>query len=308
MNLSSIIEESKTVQKEAFIEVLEKAVDSIQAESGKFGNQTVEDGLVHLEPVGEGVVIGDLHGDLKSLTTILERNSFMEKLEESKNTTVVFLGDYGDRGKSSVEVYYMVLKLKLSFPQKIILLRGNHEGPKDLMASPHDMPMQFKTRFGEDWRAAYIKIRELHAYLYNAVLVRERYVMVHGGLPSQINSIKDLARAHLTHPKTAFLEDLLWSDPSEYVKWIEPSPRGAGHLFGKKVTIQAIEKLKIRMLIRGHEPCEEGFKTNHDGKVLTLFSMKGVAPYFNQHGAFLHLPLSRKFDSVEQLLPWITKF
>jgi hypothetical protein len=307
MNLSSIIEESKTVQKEAFIEVLEKAIDLIQAESGKFGNQTVEEGLVHLEPVGEGVVIGDLHGDLKSLTTVLNRSGLMEKLEESKNTAVVFLGDYGDRGKSSVEVYYAVLKLKLGFPQKIILLRGNHEGPEDLMASPHDMPMQFQMRFGKDWRAAYVKIRELHASLYSIVLVRERYVMVHGGLPSKINSIKDLARAHLTHPKTTFLEDLLWSDPSEYIEWDEPSPRGAGHLFGKKVTKQTLEKLNVRMLIRGHEPCEEGFKTNHNGKVLTLFSMKG-APYFNQHGAFLHLPLSRIFDCAEQLFPWISKF
>ena len=307
MNLSSVIEESKTVQKEAFIEVLERAIDLIKAEGGKFGNQTVEDGLVHLEPVGEAFVIGDLHGDLISLTTILKRNDLMEKLKESKNTTVVFLGDYGDRGKSSVEVYYVVLKLKLSFPQKIILLRGNHEGPKDLMASPHDLPMHFQMRFREDWRAVYAKTRELHASLYNIVLVRERYAMVHGGLPSQINSVKDLALAHLTHPKTAFLEDMLWSDPSECIEWVEPSPRGAGHLFGKEVTIQAIEKLNVRMLIRGHEPCEEGFKTNHDGKVLTLFSMKGE-PYFNQHGAFLHLPLSRKFDNAEQLLPWISKF
>jgi hypothetical protein len=307
MNLSSIIEESKTAQKEAFIEVLEKVIDLIRARSGRFGNQTVEDGLVHLEPVGEGFVIGDLHGDLKSLTTILKRSCLEEKLEESKNTAVVFLGDYGDRGKSSVGVYYVVLKLKLSFPQKIILLRGNHEGPEDLMASPHDMPMQFQMRFGKDWRAAYAKVRELHSYLYNMVLVQERCVMVHGGLPSRFNSVRDLARAHLTHPKTAFLEDLLWSDPSEHIEWVEPSPRGAGHLFGKKVTMQAIEKLNARLLIRGHEPCEEGFKTNHNGKVLTLFSMKG-APYFNQHGAFLHLPLSRKFDSAEQLLPWITKF
>ena len=234
MNLSSIIEESKTVQKEVFIEVLEKAIDLIQAESGRFGNQTVEDGLVHLEPVGEGLVIGDLHGDLKSLTTILKRSGLMEKLEESENTAVVFLGDYGDRGRSSAEVYYVILKLKLSFPQKIILLRGNHEGPEDLMASPHDMPVQFQMRFGKDWRAAYQKIRELHSYLYNIVLVRERYVMVHGGLPSKINSIKDFARAHLTHPKIALLEDLLWSDPANTLSGLNHPLEGQGISSGKK--------------------------------------------------------------------------
>jgi protein phosphatase len=60
-------------------------------------------------------------------------------------------------------------------------------------------------------------------------------------------------------------------------------------------------------LIRGHEPCEEGFKLNHDGKVLTLFSRKG-SPYFNAYGAYLQLPLSEKIESAEQLVPWIHKF
>jgi protein phosphatase len=147
----------------------------------------------------------------------------------------------------------------------------------------------------------------LWAYLYNAVLVEERYLIVHGGLPSNISSIQDLARAHITHPEQEFLEDLLWSDPSDAVQDVYPSPRGAGKLFSKKVTENALKKVNAKILIRGHEPCEEGFKINHDGKVLTLFSRKG-SPYFNEHGAYLDLPLSERFESAEQLLPWIHKF
>jgi hypothetical protein len=41
--------------------------------------------------------------------------------------------------------------------------------------------------------------------------------------------------------------------------------------------------------------------------VLTLFSRKG-APYFNAYGAYLQLPLSRKFQNARQLVPWIHKF
>jgi diadenosine tetraphosphatase ApaH/serine/threonine PP2A family protein phosphatase len=186
-------------------------------------------------------------------------------------------------------------------------LRGNHEGPEDLMASPHDLPLQFQVTFKDNWKTVYAKTRELFACLYNAVLVEERYLMVHGGLSSNIDSVQDLAHANKTHPEQDFLEDLLWSDPNDTARDVLYSPRGAGKLFGKSVTEKVLRKLNVKILIRGHEPSAEGFKLNHDGKVLTLFSRKG-APYFNAYGAYLQLPLSEKFESAEQLVPWIHKF
>ena len=307
VNLSSIIKESLTVNGDDFVKIVENAINLLHEESGKIGNLTISGRFVKLEPVGEAVVVGDLHGDLESLTSILNGNSFTQRMTKSKDATLVFLGDYGDRGAHSAEVYYTVLRLKLAFPEQVILVRGNHEGPEDLMASPHDLPMQFQYRFKEKWMEAYGKTRELWAYLLNAVLVEERYLMVHGGLSPKTISIQDFAHAHMTHPEQEFLEDLMWSDPSDTVQDVCPSPRGAGQLFGKKVTENALKKVNAKILIRGHEPCEEGFKINHDGKVLTLFSRRG-APYFNEHGAYLDLPLSEKFENATQLLPWIHKF
>jgi diadenosine tetraphosphatase ApaH/serine/threonine PP2A family protein phosphatase len=306
-NLSLIVKESLTVQSDSFVKIVERTIDLLRGESGRLGNLNVSERLVKLEPLGEALVIGDLHGDLDSLVSILKSSGFTQKMTKRKDAILIFLGDYGDRGAYSAEAYYTVLKLKLAFPEQIVLLRGNHEGPEDLMASPHDLPMQFQIRFKEKWRTAYSKIRELFAYLYNAVLVEERYLMVHGGLSPNINSIQDLAHAKMTHPEQEFLEDLLWSDPNDMVKEVLYSPRGAGKLFGKSVTEKVLRKLNVKILIRGHEPCEEGFKFNHDGKVLTLFSRKG-APYFNTYGAYLQLPLSEKIKNVTQLVPWIHKF
>jgi len=307
VNLSLIVKESLAVQSADFVKIVERTSDLLRGESGKIGNLNVSERLVKLEPLGEAVVIGDLHGDLESLVSILESSGFTQKMARRKDAILIFLGDYGDRGAYSAEVYYAVLTLKLAFPEQIVLLRGNHEGPEDLLASPHDLPMQFQFRFKEKWKTAYSKIRELFAYLYNAVLVEERYLMVHGGLSPNINSIQDLAHANMTHPEQEFLEDLLWSDPNDMVKDVLHSPRGAGKLFGKKVTENALKKMNAKILIRGHEPCEEGFKINHDGKVLTLFSRKG-SPYFNEYGAYLCLPLSEKIESAKQLVPWIHKF
>jgi protein phosphatase len=307
VNLSSIIKESSTVQSDGFIRVVEDAIDLLRVESGKSGNLTILERFVKIEPLGEAVIVGDLHGDMESLVTILKTSDITWRMARSKEAILVFLGDYGDRGAYSAEVYYSVLRLKLAFPGQVVLLRGNHESPEDLLAYPHDLPMQFQRRFQKDGATAYAKIRELFTYLFNAVLVEERCLMVHGGLSPKITGVPDLARAHISHPENEFLEDLLWSDPSDVVQDVAPSPRGAGKLFGKGVTERVLRKLNAKILIRGHEPCEEGFKINHGGKVLTLFSRKG-APYFNEHGAYLDVPLSEKFENAEKLVPWICKF
>jgi diadenosine tetraphosphatase ApaH/serine/threonine PP2A family protein phosphatase len=307
LNLSSLVREAKAVQSSDFIEILEQTLDMLCRENGKTGNQMVSGRLVKLQPLGEALVIGDLHGDLESLLTILNTSSFLQKMTSRKDTTLIFLGDYGDRGAHSTEVYHILMRLKLAFPKQVVILRGNHEGPEDLMASPHNLPLSFQSRFGENWKTVYSKTRELFACLYNALVVDERYLMVHGGLSPNIESIQDLANANITHPKNELLENLLWSDPNDQVKEVLNSPRGAGKLFGKSVTEKVLRKLNVNILIRGHEPCKEGFKLNHNGKVLTLFSRKG-SPYFNAYGAYLQLPLSKKFESAKQLFPWIHKF
>jgi protein phosphatase len=306
MDLSLLIKEALDMQSSGFIEVVKKAVDLLRKESGQIGNFTVNNRLVELEPLGEALVIGDLHGDLESLTAILQTSQFTEKMEKSKDASLIFLGDYGDRGDKSAEIYYLVLKLKLAFPGQVVLLRGNHEAPKDLMGYPHDLPVQFQNRFGEGWELAYEKIQALFGCLYNAVFVEERYLMVHGGVSSEISSLQDIAQAQEGHNE-ALLEDLLWSDPTENEQGISSSPRGAGKLFGKSVTEEILGKLNAKVLIRGHQSCEMGFKINHDGKVLTLFSRKG-SPYFNKFGAYLQLPLSEKFENATQLIPWIHNF
>jgi protein phosphatase len=302
-----MIKEALKIQCKEFTRLVEETAQLLAKENGKVGNFNVTGRLVEIKPLGEAVVVSDLHGDFESLIQIMKKINFLQKMNQNKKIFLIFLGDYGDRGINSAEIYYIVLKLKLLFPKQVILMRGNHEGPEDLLAYPHDLPVQFQTRFGEEWRAAYSKIRELFEHLYNAVFVEERYLMIHGGLPSQAKTLEDLAYAHIKHPKQRLLENMLWSDPTEMIKGICESPRGAGKLFGENITNEALRRFNVKILIRGHEPCRNGFKINHRGKILTLFSRKGP-PYFNIHGAYLVVELSQKFEKAEQLIPFIHKF
>jgi protein phosphatase len=306
-DLSQIVKKALEAQCDEFTQLVEEATRLLCKENGKVGNLNILGRLINLEPQGEVLIIGDLHGDLESLFQILKESSFLQKMKQNSDTILIFLGDYGDRGEYSKEIYYTVLKLKLLYPEQIVLMRGNHEGPEDLMASPHDLPLEFKMKFGEKWEAAYSRIRELFACLYNAVLVEERYLMIHGGLPTEAKTIEDLAYAHTLHPKESFLEEMLWSDPDEMIKGTGISPRGAGKIFGENITNQVLKRFDAKILIRGHEPCADGFKICHDGKVLTIFSRKG-SPYFNAYGAYLDLELSEKFENAEQLIPYIHKF
>jgi protein phosphatase len=272
----------------------------LKNEDGSVGNLKIRGRLVEAPPQGEATVIGDLHGDFETLTQILKNCNFVKKFSLGENPLLIFLGDYGDRGESSPEVYYVVLKLKETYPKNVVLMRGNHEGPRDLLASPHDLPAHLQIKFAEEWPKAYDKLRELWNQLYNGVLVKQRYIMLHGGVPAQAKSMEDLAYAHEKHPRESYLEEILWSDPEERLTGTYPSPRGAGRLFGEDVTNRFLAMLNVNVLIRGHEPSEEGCKINHNGKVLTLFSRKGE-PYFNAQAAYLQLDFSMKVENAYQL-------
>ena len=71
---------------------------------------------------GRTFAIGDIHGDLAALRTLFER---LPKLVA--DDTLVFLGDYIDRGPDSAGVVAWLRDLAAHTPAKIVFLRGNHE-------------------------------------------------------------------------------------------------------------------------------------------------------------------------------------
>jgi len=306
-DLSQIVKEAMEAPLDGFNKTVEDTTRLLQDENAKVGNLEIIGRFVRMEPSGEVVIIGDLHGDLESLVHILQESNVLQKMEKSDSVHLVFLGDYEDRGAFSSEVIYTVLKLKLHFPSQVILMRGNHEGPKDILAYPHDLPSQLEYRFGKDWTATYDRISELFRYLYTSVLIRSRILMVHGGPSLQVQTVEDLAYAHASHPKTSILEDILWSDPSDSIRGVYPSPRGAGKLFGKDVTARFLKIFQVKILVRGHESCNDGFKIDHDDRILTLFSRKGP-PYANVHGAYLDLVLSEEFQDATHMIPYVHEF
>jgi len=239
--------------------------------------------IISLPSKGSLVVVGDLHGDLKAALKILK--DFWEPREY-----ILFLGDYGDRGKNSLEVYSLLFKLKISFSSQVFLLRGNHEPLSFLIPFPHELPLEIKERFLSD--KPYRLLREFWEVLPLAAVLKGKYLFLHGGLPTGLKTLKDLQ-------KRENFEEILWSDPVEGIPDFFLSPRGAGRIFGKNVTEEALKRIKVKTLIRSHQMAE-GIGIHHKGRVLTLFSTN-TPPYRNKKRAILKINLSEPVQNAFSL-------
>lgn len=216
-------------------------------------------------------VIGDVHGDYDSLVALLKKVNYEDQ--------IIFLGDYGDRGNYQVDVYYLVLKLKAELKDRVVLLRGNHEYYKNFMVSPHDLPRQLLSRFGNKAIEIYNEMKKFWNKLAFAAF-NDNFFFVHGGIPIEKIKIEEIEKAG-----DYILVQLLWNDPLEG-KGYEPSYRGIGFLFGQDITEDFLSNNKKIGIIRSHEACN-GVKYNHNKKVITIFSMKGY--YGNTKAAALSI-------------------
>jgi predicted phosphodiesterase len=276
-----------------FIQKIEQAAYTLQAgiERKSIAGGKVNGGLVEIYDLENLVIVSDLHGDSKSLFRILSEIDYEQFLSNPMNK-LVFLGDYIDRGSDSISIMYSVCYLKSTYPDSVILMRGNHEAAAEFPFSPHDFPYEIEDRFGNRWRDIYKKLLSMFTQLTLATLVRHKLLLVHGGLPTEdaapANFRKSIAFAQKNHVKSRVFEELLWNDPVQIdeIRGQERSRRGFGRYFGPTMTRRWLQASGAKAIVRGHEPCH-GFKLDHNNMILTLFSCMEAYPNFK--AAYLRL-------------------
>ncbi|KAK2839190.1 serine/threonine protein phosphatase Pzh1 [Arthroderma sp. PD_2] len=223
-------------------------------------------------------IVGDVHGQYTDLIRLFEMCGF------PPNSNYLFLGDYVDRGKQSLETILLLLCYKLKYPENFFLLRGNHECANVTRVYGF---------YDECKRRCNIKIWKTFVDTFNclpiAAIVAGKIFCVHGGLSpslSHMDDIRGIARP-TDVPDYGLLNDLLWSDPADMEEDWEPNERGVSYCFGKKVIMEFLQRHDFDLVCRAHMVVEDGYEFFNDRILVTVFSAPNYCGAFDNWGAIM---------------------
>ncbi len=213
-------------------------------------------------------IVGDVHGQYTDLIRMFEMCGFPPK------SNYLFLGDYVDRGKQSLETILLLFCYKLKYPENFFLLRGNHECANVTRVYGF---------YDECKRRCNVKIWKTFIDTFNALpiaaIVAAKIFCVHGGLSpalSHMDDIRNIARP-TDVPDYGLLNDLLWSDPADMEQDWEANERGVSYCFGKKVITDFLAANDFDLVCRAHMVVEDGYEFFTDRVLVTVFSAPNVS-------------------------------
>lgn len=208
-------------------------------------------------------ICGDIHGQFYDLLELFKVGG------ECPDKNYLFLGDFVDRGYYSVETFLLLLALKVRYPDRITLIRGNHESRQ--ITQVYGFYDECLRKYGSVnvWRYC----TEIFDYLSLSAIIDGKIFCVHGGLSPSINTLDQIRVIDRKQevPHDGAMCDLMWSDPEEIDGW-GLSPRGAGYLFGGDVVDMFNERNGIRLIARAHQLVMEGHRSMFSDKLVTVWS------------------------------------
>ncbi|CEG75694.1 Putative Serine/threonine-protein phosphatase [Rhizopus microsporus] len=223
-------------------------------------------------------ICGDIHGQYYDLLRLFEYGGFPPQ------SNYLFMGDYVDRGKQSLETICLLLAYKIKYPENFFILRGNHE-----CASIN----RIYGFYDECKRRYNIKLWKTFTDCFNclpiAALVDEKIFCMHGGLSPDLQSFEQIRRVMRPTdvPDTGLLCDLLWSDPDkDIVGWSE-NDRGVSFTFGPDIVSKFLQKHDIDLICRAHQVVEDGYEFFSKRQLVTIFSAPNYCGEFDNAGAMM---------------------
>jgi serine/threonine-protein phosphatase 2A catalytic subunit len=180
-------------------------------------------------------------------------------------------GDYVDRGYFSVETVTLLVALKIRYPQRITILRGNHESRQ--ITQVYGFYDECLRKYGNAnvWKY----FTDLFDYLPLTALIDNQIFCLHGGLSPSIDTLDNIRALDRIQevPHEGPMCDLLWSDPDDRCGW-GISPRGAGYTFGQDISEAFNHNNGLTLVARAHQLVMEGYNWSQDRNVVTIFSGK----------------------------------
>ena len=231
-----------------------------------------------LELTAPIIIFSDIHGQYRDLIRLFDFGGSPQKKQ------YLFLGDYVDRGKNSIECISLLLAYKVKYPKNIYLLRGNHES--EMINRTYGFFDECRRRYNlRTWKI----FSDCFNWLPIAALVNERILCMHGGISpdlQSLNNIKQIVRPTEV-PDKGLLCDLLWSDPEKGAEDWASNSRGISVLFNENLVEKALDELDIDLICRAHQVVEDGYEFFAQRKLVTVFSAPNYCGEFDNSGAFM---------------------
>ncbi|HTV21898.1 MAG TPA: metallophosphoesterase family protein [Polyangiaceae bacterium] len=248
--------------------------------------------------VSRSFIFGDIHGELDSLERIFERLPPL-----TRSDTLVFLGDYLDRGPSSAGVVARIMALPERTPARVVALRGNHEdawlrvldeGWDNFIATPKNGTLATLRSFvgapaptpGETPSDAEFAAMSNASFFPPAVIAwlrarpywyeDENGIYLHGALPVRANG-------SFPHPREVV--------PAGTLAWSN-EPRFFEHYTGKRVVVGHTRTHSLPPGLSEHTPDDPSDLFRH-GSVFGVDTGSGNGGFLTA----LELPAERVYES-----------
>eukprot|EP00932_Pfiesteria_piscicida_P016022 SRR837773.2967.p1 GENE.SRR837773.2967~~SRR837773.2967.p1 ORF type:complete len:306 (+),score=55.89 SRR837773.2967:14-931(+) len=223
-------------------------------------------------------VCGDTHGQYTDVLRLFDVGGFPPE------ANYLFLGDYVDRGKQSIETICLFLAYKVKYPENFFLLRGNHE-----CASIN----RIYGFYDECKRRYTIRLWKTFTDCFNCVpvsaLIEDKIICMHGGLSPELSNLEQIKRVvrPTDVPDTGLLCDLLWSDPEKEISGWGENDRGVSFTFGPDVVQNFLRRHGLDLVCRAHQVVEDGYEFFSRRGLVTLFSAPNYCGEFDNAGAVM---------------------
>ncbi len=210
------------------------------------------------------LLAGDLHGDAQAAKDVLKH------FVTGKYDHLLLLGDYVDRGPEGIETVSLLLALKASMPQRITILRGNHE-----TYSMHSRMGFLNEVVGTYSKELYKEYTHLFSNLPYAAVINGSIFACHGGLPRGLERLETLDKlpGRVPDPTSEILLQLLWNDPREGIRgFTHNEMRDYLHFFGKDVFDRFMQENGLSLFVRSHEVFPLGHKWLFEKRLLSVYT------------------------------------
>mmetsp|Transcript_45816 Transcript_45816/g.106454 ORF Transcript_45816/g.106454 Transcript_45816/m.106454 type:complete len:770 (+) Transcript_45816:84-2393(+) len=253
-------------------------------------------------------VFGDIHGQLRDLLLLF---AAFGSPDEHGAPVYVFNGDFVDRGTHSIEVIGLLMALKILLPERVWLIRGNHEDRT--MNRRYGFYDECVKKLGESGKHIFKTVQRVFDHLPVACLISDRILVMHGGIGDGRFTLEDLRHISrpmkedfYTKPENLWIFNLLWSDPIEDddtreggVFGVHKNPRSdLTSRFGWNVTKTFCARHGLSLIVRSHQSKQgsPGFDVMHDKMLMRIFSARDYEGHGND-GAVLYIQESQDAKS-----------